>query len=39
MTPEKFLTKHGFPNTPAGDRMMRDLLKVLATQDKETKNA
>jgi hypothetical protein len=29
MTPEDFLTKHGFPNTPAGDRMWTDLQDVL----------
>lgn len=30
MTPEKFLKRHGFTDTPAGDRMVRDLKRVIA---------
>lgn len=34
MTPEEFIAKHGFPGTPAGDRMRDDLDLVIKTEKK-----
>jgi hypothetical protein len=39
MTPEKFVKKHGFPGTPAGDRMLADLERVRRTTGEEVAQA